>query len=63
MRKISLIAVVALVLSGCGTTRPGDFCLVSEPIRPSESDGLTTGTARQVLAHNEYGAKVCGWKS
>jgi hypothetical protein len=27
----------------------------------SRSDVLTDGTARQILAHNDYGAKVCAW--
>jgi hypothetical protein len=62
VQKISFIVLVGLMLAGCSTTRPGDFCVVSEPIRPSATDTLTTGTARQVLAHNEYGQKVCGWR-
>lgn len=56
-----IILVLAGLLAACSTTA-GDFCFVSQPIRPSSSDSLTEGTARQVLAHNEYGARVCGWR-
>lgn len=41
---------------------PGDFCDVAAAIRPSRQDKLTDGTERQILKHDEYGAKVCGWK-
>lgn len=56
-----MILLLAGLLAACQTTA-GDFCGVSAPIRPSSSDSLTDGTARQVLAHNEYGAAACGWK-
>jgi hypothetical protein len=59
--KSLIILLLAGLLAGCSTTA-GDFCIVSHPIRPSSSDSLTEGTARQVLAHNEYGARVCGWR-
>lgn len=62
MIRTSLIALALLVLTGCATNRAGDFCLVSAPIRPSSADALTEGTARQVLAHNEYGRQVCNWR-
>lgn len=59
--KTSALIIMALLLSACSSTA-GNFCLVSQPIRPSASDTLTDGTARQVLTHNEYGARVCGWR-
>lgn len=43
---------------GCVTADP---CSWARPIRPSVADVLTDGTVRQILAHNETGAKVCGW--
>jgi hypothetical protein len=55
------ILVLGGLLAACSSTA-GDFCLVSAPIRPSAQDSLTDGTARQVLAHNEYGARTCGWR-
>jgi len=39
-----------------------DFCLVASPIRPSVEDQMTDGTKRQILAHNEYGARACNWR-
>ena len=59
--KTSALIIMALLLAGCGATA-GNFCQVSAPILPSESDSLTDGTARQVLIHNEYGQRVCGWR-
>lgn len=59
--KTSLIIIAALILAGC-TTTGGDFCLLASPIRPSASDVLTEGTARQILTFNETGARVCAWK-
>jgi hypothetical protein len=41
---------------------PTDPCGPWRPILVSERDQLTRGTAEQVLAHNETGARVCGWK-
>ncbi len=32
------------------------------PIRPSVGDKLTDATASQILAHNEIGAKLYGWR-
>ena len=51
-------------LAGCagGTATPPDPCLGWTPIRPSSQDVLTPNTARQILAHDEHGADVCGWR-
>jgi hypothetical protein len=49
------------LIAGCATTS-GDFCDVASAIRPSVDDSVTDGTKRQIIAHNEFGAKVCGWK-
>lgn len=59
--KTSALIIMALLLAGCSATA-GNFCQVSVPIRPSASDSLTDGTARQILTHNEYGARVCAWR-
>jgi len=37
-------------------------CRWTKPIYISKSDVLTDGTADQIVAHNETGAKRCGWK-
>ena len=54
-----LVTMCATVLIG-GCAKPTD-CWAS-PIRPSVDDALTDGTARQILAHNEAGRAICGWK-
>lgn len=46
-----------ILIAGCAT----DPCNWAKPINPSRSDALTDGTARQILIHNETGARVCGW--
>ncbi|AVX04362.1 hypothetical protein MXMO3_01837 [Maritalea myrionectae] len=56
---MTMILMIGL-LSGCATVT-GNFCDVADPIRPSVSDDFTIGTQRQILAHNEYGARACGW--
>ncbi len=61
MNRAAAILLLAGMLAACQTTA-GDFCLVAAPIRPSASDQLTEGTARQVLAHNEYGMATCQWR-
>lgn len=38
-----------------------EFCMVSMPIFVSQHDDLTDGTAKQILAHNELGARLCDW--
>lgn len=45
---------VTEVSSGCGWTRP---------ILVSREDVLTDLTARQILAHNETGRRLCNWSS
>lgn len=58
----TLCGVAMLVLlTGCATMT-GDFCDVSADIRPSVEDQITTDTKRQILAHNEYGARACDWR-
>jgi hypothetical protein len=71
VKEVSLFAV--LVLSGCGSlptstkaaaTPPSraEFCAEANPIIVSPMDKLTTDTARQIAAHDQHGAMLCGWK-
>lgn len=60
LRSLALLMLTSAFLAGCVTS--GDFCDVSAPIRPSVDDVLTTGTASQILAHNETGARLCRWR-
>lgn len=64
-QKMKLMALVPLMLlGGClnGAGNEADFCQVSSPIRPSIEDVFSDSTARQILAHNLTGDKICGWK-
>jgi len=66
MRKFKLalpMIAVAILVSGCAT-RVGGACDGWSPIRPTRADTQTMSDrlVEQVLAHNEHGAKVCGWK-
>jgi hypothetical protein len=50
------------LLASCASGGAGiDPCGPWRPILVSRSDALTEGTARQILAHNEAGARLCGW--
>ena len=53
----------AALIAGCGIDPQGlhDECDWAEPIRPSRQDQLSEGTLRQIVAHNEIGARLCGW--
>ena len=39
-----------------------DDCDWAEPIRPSRGDVLTDETLAQIVAHNEIGERLCGWR-
>lgn len=63
-----MVKVTALVLlcalSACSTPQ-GSFCLVASPLRPSAA-ALAAMSEKEVaamLAHNEKGALLCGWKA
>ena len=64
MKSIALLLASLTLLAGCATNGPvtDGFCLEAKPILVSKADVLTAETARQVLAHNEYGGVRCGWK-
>ncbi|GGJ14670.1 hypothetical protein GCM10011320_22400 [Neoroseomonas lacus] len=53
------IALGILLTSCAGTGSEG--CDAWQPILVSASDGLTPDTARQILAHNRTGRRLCGW--
>jgi len=64
--RMRLLALpLLLFVSGCQSGSPVDsFCLVSEPIRPTQAqfNAMSDAEARRTLAHNEFGAKRCGWE-
>jgi hypothetical protein len=50
------------LLASCASGGAGiDACGAWRPILVSRADTLTNGTARQILAHNETGARLCSW--
>lgn len=59
-----LIAVCAFfALTACTTTK-GSFCQISSPIRMSADtiDHLQDDEIGDLVAHNEKGERLCGWK-
>lgn len=60
-----ILALAAFIaLAGC-TTAGGSFCAVEHPIRLSAEaiKALSDAEVNQILAHNEKGAALCGWKA
>ena len=58
------LILTAVLSAGCGTD-PWQYhenCDWAEPIRPSRRDVLSDKTLAQIVAHNEVGARLCGWK-
>lgn len=66
MRFATLLALTLIVAltAGCATDPRWmrDDCDWAEPIRPSRSDVLTDDTLAQIVAHNEIGERLCGWR-
>jgi hypothetical protein len=52
-----------IVLSACTTAPKGSFCSIASAIRPANVDVLTDAEVKDILAHNEKGAALCGWKT
>ena len=62
-RTAAVLLSIAVSAAGCATDpRLKGDCDWVQPIRPSKADVLTHQTKEQILAHNESGARVCGWK-
>ncbi|MFW6851808.1 hypothetical protein [Burkholderia gladioli] len=76
-RTIGLVSSALLALAGCRTCPTNEAaapqietrtkvvdtaCNWVKPIYLDKSDVLSDETARAILAHNQTGAKVCGWK-
>lgn len=54
-----------LPLAGCATTGHAPVsngCEWAKPILVSPKDVLTDETAKQILAYDETGAQLCGWR-
>ena len=62
-RTAVILLSIAVSTAGCATdTRLRSDCDWAQPIRPSRQDVLTRQTKAQILAHNEAGARLCGWR-
>lgn len=60
--RIALLAPLLIALPACATVpRTGSLCTAG-PIALDKADDLTRSTTEQVVALNNAGAKVCGWK-
>jgi len=57
------VLMLSLALAGC-TTTGGSFCAVEHPIRPTQAEVavLSDASVNAILAHNEKGQRLCGWK-
>lgn len=58
------LTLSAVLTAGCGINPRAlrEDCDWAEPIRPSSKDVLSEGTLSQIVAHNEIGARLCGWR-
>lgn len=57
--------LAALILaSGCAPAGPAPIspCAAWRPIYLDATDVISTETAAAILAHNETGARLCGWQ-
>ena len=61
VKAVALAALLAL--SACQTPSAG-FCAISKPMRPTaaEIDAMSGETVVTMLAHNERGKALCGWR-
>lgn len=69
MSRFGLIAstlLVVVVLTGCTTTggTGGSFCDTARPHRPSAVAlaAMNDREVEEMLAHNEFGVRACGWR-
>lgn len=61
--KIALMLLAMLISTSCVTSGPADsFCVIAKPIYFSSKDLLSNETERAIIAHDEKGAAICGWK-
>jgi hypothetical protein len=62
-RPAAILLSIAVSIAGCATDpKLRSDCDWAQPIRPSVQDVLTRQTKEQIAAHNEAGAKICGWR-
>jgi cellobiose-specific phosphotransferase system component IIA len=59
--RILVLTVSLILLSACEMIGRGNDCVAWRPILVHGDDHLTTETARDILAHNLVGRRLCGW--
>ena len=62
---LTALSLIVALTTGCAIDPrvPRDDCDWAEPIRLSRADVLSDGTLAQIVAHNEIGERLCGWRS
>lgn len=60
--KVLILISVAVLLAGCQTTTPVRCWGAPIIVDSGFETRLTREEKEQIVAHNETGAKVCGWK-
>ena len=63
-KTLTVLILSTGLTAGCAIDPRGvlDDCDWAEPIRPSREDVLSDSTLAQIIAHNELGARLCGWR-
>ncbi len=58
-----VLLLMSFGASGCASRQPVTvaFCSVAKPIIIDPADVLTDPMARQILAHDQNGERLCGW--
>lgn len=57
------MALALTSLAACAQSGNADtFCLVAKPIYFAPGDRMSDRTERAIIAHNEKGSSLCGWK-
>ena len=63
-KTLTALILSAVLTAGCAIDPAVMYedCDWAEPIRPSRHDVLSDATLAQIVAHNEVGARLCGWQ-
>lgn len=62
-----VLSLIAVLSAGCVTTKPADpssWCQTNSPwiVSSAEFAVMTPENKEKLVAHNEYGEALCGWK-
>lgn len=60
---LSALAMVSLTsCAGSGPATTSAACDIFKPIYFQDADQMTRATEKAIIAHNERGARICGWR-